>query len=71
MTVGISDRTTLRHLLVSTVVPYPYYNPSTLQGDAALLKLSVPLAANAPTIPLATPAQSALYAAGQQATAMG
>ena len=76
MAVGVSDLNTLdvptQVLTVSEVDPYPYYDPATLQGDAALLKLT-PVSAPAPaaTIPLATPAQSSLYAAGQPVTAMG
>ena len=75
VTVGVSDRTLdmpAQVLTVSEVDPYPYFNPATLQGDAALLKLtSVSAPAPAATIPLATPAQSSLYAAGQPVTAMG
>jgi secreted trypsin-like serine protease len=56
---------------VSAVVPYPYYNPSTGQGDAALLVMSQPAPAGATPIALASTANASLYAAGQQATVVG
>jgi hypothetical protein len=51
------------------VIVYPYYNPTTQDGDAALLVLSTPT--SAPAMPLLSPNQSALLAAGTPATIMG
>jgi secreted trypsin-like serine protease len=48
---------------VSATRAYPYYNPATFQGDAAILVLGSPTAA--PPIALATPADVALYVPGQ------
>jgi secreted trypsin-like serine protease len=58
-------------LSVSQVIPYPYFDPHILQGDAALLVLSSPAPAGAVAIPLATSSGGSLYAAGEQATILG
>jgi Trypsin len=54
---------------VAAVHAYPYYNPGTFQGDAAILVLANPTAA--PPIALATTASGALYAAGQAVSYAG
>ena len=54
---------------VSAVRSYPYYNSTTFQGDAAILVLATPT--TAPSIALATTAQSALYTAGQPVSYAG
>lgn len=54
---------------VSAVRSYPYYNSTTFQGDAAILVLASPT--SAPSIALATTAQSDLYAAGQPVSYAG
>jgi trypsin len=46
---------------VVAVHPDPYFNPTTLQNDAAILVLNAPTAA--PVVTLATSASAALYAA--------
>lgn len=44
---------------VSQVIPYPDYNPTTRDGDVALLKLSTPT--TAPAIALATSSETSLW----------
>jgi secreted trypsin-like serine protease len=55
------------------VATHPGYRSLDAGGpvnDAAILKLSAPVA-NVPVVPLATPADAALYAAGREATVIG
>ncbi|HEY3613359.1 MAG TPA: serine protease [Gaiellales bacterium] len=70
--IGVSDWTTNPTVRTVTAVSlHPAFNPNTLQGDVAVLKLDQVAQAGTSVIPLATSADAALYAAGQPATAMG
>jgi secreted trypsin-like serine protease len=64
-----TDVTTRQVSGVSQVIAYPGYNPSTGQGDAALLVLSTPT--TAPAIPLATASDVGLLAPGTASTISG
>ena len=57
-------------IAVSQVIPYPYFNSSTLQGDAALLVLSSPVLAP-PSFDCARHERQRLAVCRQPATIMG
>lgn len=65
----ISQRTPDQVQGVSQVIVNPDFDPSTLSGDAALLRLTRPTPA--PSISLATDADTGLVAAGATATIVG
>jgi trypsin len=74
LTLGLTDLTSPpagNHRSVSAVLPYPYDNQATLQGDAAILVLSQPAPSGAAPIAVASTADAALYAAGLPATILG
>ncbi len=74
LALGLSDLTTIpagNVRTVSQVIPYPYFNPDTLQGDAALLRLSSNAPSGAAPIALASAANAALYAPGMPVTVAG
>lgn len=74
LALGVTDLTSVPAAdkrSVSAVVPYPYDNQDTLQGDAAILVLSQAAPSGAVPIAVASTADAPLYAAGLPVTMLG